>query len=451
MKLTKEELFIESLYKFAEEQLKKVYKLKKVNRDKILQEIANILLTYTIANDVMVMDKVSRDKEYKKLSELIIDISRGDAVSQEKIIEEILSKVVKETFSYYHYNKGLKDVKKIVDANFKGKHFSERVWSNEKEIANNLHRKVNDFLKGKVNVNQIRKDIEKTFNTSAYNSKRLVTTEVARCSSNAFDRYCKEVGVKKVKYNATLDGKLCDDCGQYHDKVFDLNKKIELPRHPLCRCFYIIEDKNINGLDNEIKIEGKEYDLNYPISESNVEWHEYINIDKIISDKLNDVHTDLNRYMIENKKEKLSLLRISDNDIIAEQIGDIDSISLSRETVKLLKQSSENDIIFVHSHPSRTTFSKSDIDKIIKYKSIKTMTLECSDGSKYILDRGQLKSSIFDRMGFDDKYYNIYWEVAKKYPQLNDELMIYEIWDDFLDEVNKELAKHYGMFYMKVE
>ena len=89
--------------------------------------------------------------------------------------------------------------------NFKGKHFSKRIWSNEKEVANHLHRKVNDFLKGKVNVNQIRKDIEKTFNTSAYNSKRLVTTEVARCSSNAFDRYCKEVGVKKVKYNATLD------------------------------------------------------------------------------------------------------------------------------------------------------------------------------------------------------------------------------------------------------
>ena len=43
MKLTKEELFIESLYKFAEEQLKKVYKLKKVNRDKILQ-VANISL-----------------------------------------------------------------------------------------------------------------------------------------------------------------------------------------------------------------------------------------------------------------------------------------------------------------------------------------------------------------------------------------------------------------------
>lgn len=242
MKLTKEELFIESLYKLAGKQLKKIYKHKRLNRDVLLQEVANILLTYTIANDVMVMDKKTIDKEYEKMSKLIIKISKGEAASQEKIIEELLSTVVKETYNFYSYNKGLKDVKKIIESNFKGKHFSDRVWDNEKEVANHLHKQINNFLKGKVNVNQIRKDIEKTFNTSAYNSKRLVETEVSRVSGNAFDRYCKETGVKKVRYNATLDSKLCDDCGQYHDKVFDIKDKIETPRHPLCRCFYTIEE-----------------------------------------------------------------------------------------------------------------------------------------------------------------------------------------------------------------
>lgn len=242
MKLTKEEKFIESLYKLAEKQLQKIYKFKRVSRDAILQEIANVLLTYTIANDVMVMDRATIEKEYNKMSKLVNDIAKGEAASQEKIIEELLSTVVKETFSFYNYNKGLKDVKKIIESNFKGKHFSDRVWENEKEVANHLHRKVQDFLKGKVNVNQIRKDIEKTFNMSAYNSKRLVTTEVSRCSSNAFDRFCEETGVKKVRYNATLDNRLCTDCAQYHNKVLNLKDKIEVPRHPLCRCFYTIEE-----------------------------------------------------------------------------------------------------------------------------------------------------------------------------------------------------------------
>ena len=236
MKLTKEEKFIVSLYKLAEDQLKNIYIIKRINRDKILQEVANILLTYTISKDVMVMDRATIDKEYEKMSKLIIDISKGQAKSQEKIIEELLSTVVKETFSFYSYNKGLKDVKKIIENNFKGKNFSERVWDNEKEVANHLHKQVDNFLKGKVNVNQIKKDIEKTFNTSAYNSKRLVETEVSRCEDEAFKRYCRETGVKKVKRNETLDNRICDECRELHGKVFDLEKAPGII-HPLCRGF----------------------------------------------------------------------------------------------------------------------------------------------------------------------------------------------------------------------
>lgn len=235
--MTKEELFIESLYKLAEKQLKIIYRHKRLNRDVLLQEVANILLTYTIANDVMVMERATIEKEYKKMYKLIIDISKGEAASQEKIIEELLSTVVKETFSFYSYNKGLKDVKKIIESNFKGKHFSKRVWSNEKEVANHLHKKVQDFLKGKINVNQIRKDIEKTFNTSAYNSKRLVTTEVSRCQNEAFRKLCEETNVKKVKRNAILDSRTCDDCYPLNGKVYELKDMPQIP-HPMCRCFY---------------------------------------------------------------------------------------------------------------------------------------------------------------------------------------------------------------------
>lgn len=234
--MTKEELFIESLYKLAERELRKIYKSKKLNRDVILQEIANILLTYTIANDVMVMDRSTINKEYEKMSKLIIKISKGEAESQEKIIEKLLSNVVKETFNFYNYNKGLKDVNKIIENNFKGKNFSERVWDNEKEVANHLHKKVDDFLKGKINVNQIKKDIEKTFNTSAYNSKRLVETEVSRCEDEAFKKFCKETGVKKIKRNETLDSKTCEECRSFHGKIFDLDEAPGII-HPLCRGF----------------------------------------------------------------------------------------------------------------------------------------------------------------------------------------------------------------------
>lgn len=243
--MTDEEKFREGLYDEANEDLKEVYKNQKEVRDKLLKEIALIMITYTVLDGLMSINKSDKDKSYKNLSSIILNGHKNIGKNQINAISNILSSTVNKTFNYYSYNSNLKDVKEIIDSNFKGKHFSDRVWENEQETAKRLHKQVNDFLNGKINVNKIKKDIEKTYNTSAYNSKRLVETEVNRCSSNAFDRFCIETGVKKVRYNATLDSKLCSDCCQYHDKVFDLDKKIDVPRHPLCRCFYTMEDVSI--------------------------------------------------------------------------------------------------------------------------------------------------------------------------------------------------------------
>ncbi|WP_066677874.1 hypothetical protein ACT1UF_05615 [Clostridium septicum] len=237
-----EEEFIESLYDEANEQLKEIYKEQKNIRNELLKEIAMVMLTYTIIDGVMSIGKSDKDKYYKKMSSLILNGHKNIGKNQIDIINDILSSTVNKTFNFYNYNANLKDVKKIVKDNFKGKHFSKRVWENEQETAKYLHKQINAFLNGKVNVNQIKKEIEKTYNTGAYNTKRLVETEVNRSSANAFDIFCKETGVKKVRYNATLDSRLCSDCGQYHDRVFDFKGKIEIPKHPLCRCFYTIED-----------------------------------------------------------------------------------------------------------------------------------------------------------------------------------------------------------------
>jgi SPP1 gp7 family putative phage head morphogenesis protein len=240
--MTDEEKFIESLYEEANEQLKEVYKEQKEAKDELLQEIAMIMLTYTIIDGLMSIRKEDRDRSYKKISSLILSNYKSIGKNQINALNVILKSTVNKTFKFYNYNANLKDIKKIIESNFKGKHFSERVWENENEVAKYLHKQVNNFLNGKINVNQIKKDIEKTFNTSAYNARRLVETEVNRCSSNAFDRFCEETGVKKVRYNATLDNRLCNDCAQYHDRLFNIKDKIETPIHPLCRCFYTIEE-----------------------------------------------------------------------------------------------------------------------------------------------------------------------------------------------------------------
>ncbi|MEG1256620.1 minor capsid protein [Clostridium sp.] len=240
--MTEEEKFVESIYDEAEKQIKGVYKEQKKNRDELLQELASIMLTYTISEGLMSITSKDKKKEYNRLSNTILNSAKEQGAIQVRVINDILTSTVNKTFDFYSYNAKLKDVMQIVQNNFKGKHFSSRVWENEEEVAKHLKRQVENFLNGKINVNQIKKDIEKTYNSSAYNAKRLTETEVSRCSSNAFDRFCIETGVKKVKYNATLDSGTCPKCSPHDGKPFDFDKKIELPQHALCRCFYTIED-----------------------------------------------------------------------------------------------------------------------------------------------------------------------------------------------------------------
>ncbi|EDT87412.1 phage head morphogenesis protein [Clostridium botulinum] len=239
--MTDEEKFVEGLYDEANEQLKEVYKEQKQNRDELLREIALIMLTYTIIDGLMSLKSKNKRNEYKSLSKLITTATQGQKATQTRVINNILNNTVKNTFNFYSYNVGLKDVKKIIENNFKGKHFSKRVWDNEKKVAEHLHKQVKNFLDGKVNVNQIKKDIEKTFNSNAYEARRLVEAEVNRCEDEAFKKFCKETGVKRVRRNEVLDRRTCSECADLDGKIYDLS---DAPGtvHPLCRGFNTIEE-----------------------------------------------------------------------------------------------------------------------------------------------------------------------------------------------------------------
>lgn len=239
--MTDEEKFIKSLYDEANEQLKEVYKEQKENRDELLKEIALIMLTYTVLDGLMSIKRGDKRKEYKRLSKLITSTTQSQKGTQTRVINNILNNTVENTFNFYSYNASLKDVKKIIENNFKGKHFSKRVWDNEKKVAEHLHKQVKNFLDGKVNVNQIKKDIEKTFNSNAYEVKRLTETEVNRCEDEAFRKFCKEVGVKKVRRNEILDYRTCSTCAELHGKVYDVDNAPGTV-HPLCRGFNTIEE-----------------------------------------------------------------------------------------------------------------------------------------------------------------------------------------------------------------
>ena len=93
-----------------------------------------------------------------------------------------------------------------------------------------------------ISVNDIENIIKKHFNTNASNVKRLVNTEVSRVINEINNVQFKELGVKKVIYNAELDKGTCEVCEGLHGTIFKLEDKPVIPQHPNCRCYYEIKE-----------------------------------------------------------------------------------------------------------------------------------------------------------------------------------------------------------------
>lgn len=401
--MNEDEEFIKSLYDHADEKLKDIFKEQKANRDELLSEIANIMLTYTIINNVMKVAKNEIKNIYNSLSDLINNNSRTQAKNQANTIQNILTNTTSSTYNYYSYNAGLKDVQAIIDSNFKGKHFSDRVWNNESEVAKHLHKNVNDFLNGKVNVNQIKKDIEKTYNNSAYEVKRLTETEVNRCSRSAFDRFCFETGVKKVRYNATLDSKLCSDCGQYHDKVFDLDSKIEVPRHPLCRCFYTIDDNE--GILGEKKGKDADSEVNWELVNSNDYKNKFTGIgrDANVDDEIYNISKRILKHRDGTKFEDLYIVDLKTGKTITVTTQDTEMGIKRTDKLERILNRNNKDYVIIHNHPHSSNFSDSDLKTLFSSNSVSKMMAIGHDGTIYLINSKKLEVNIVSEF---KSYYN---------------------------------------------
>ncbi|NRT90038.1 hypothetical protein [Clostridium beijerinckii] len=314
--------FIEGLYDNANDQLKEVYKEQQQNRDNLLKEIANVMLTYTVADTVMNLSKDEQDKLSSKFLNLITGYAKVQGTITNKTTTDILNNTVSNTYKFYSYNANHKDVKEIIDNNYKGKHFSSRVWDNEQAVAELLHSQTQDFLKGKVNVNQIKKLIHDTYDNNAYEVRRLVETEVNRCEDEAFRKFCKETGVKKVIRNEVLDAKTCTRCAALDGKPFDLDKAPGVV-HPLCRGFNTIANDekkdNMSGVTNSTiwpakgaKISKEELkDLKNYAKDKGIALSEFKNFDgdiDLVKQAIDDMSEIVSKYpKISNGSNKLTL------------------------------------------------------------------------------------------------------------------------------------------------
>lgn len=274
--------FTDQLNNKGDEQILEFHKEQKENRDSILSEIAKIMLSYPIIESVMSIGNSDKLKLKKQLNTLIQNKIQSELNAETLKTKELLKSIGKEKYNTNDYVQSIGDkvvdlpieneksfkipkntngpntpkeievdkegsngrddsiednLDKIINKKSDNKTWSDRLWNNKNDLQKELKTEIDNFLNGKTTVNEIEDKIKKKYNSNAYETKRLVHTEIARVQEEINQAWAKEHNIKYQLFMATLDYKTSERCRGLDGKVFqfdDSNKPIP-PLHPFCR------------------------------------------------------------------------------------------------------------------------------------------------------------------------------------------------------------------------
>lgn len=128
----------------------------------------------------------------------------------------------------------------IVNASFKNATFSERIWTHQDLLRAELEKLLKTGLIQGRNPRELARQLRKVFDTSIFNSERLLRTELARVQTEAQKQSYIRNGFDQYTYITCGDGKVCSECKPRNGKHYDVENMMPgenaPPMHPLCRC-----------------------------------------------------------------------------------------------------------------------------------------------------------------------------------------------------------------------
>lgn len=121
-----------------------------------------------------------------------------------------------------------------------GKTFSQKIWSNQERLINELSREFVVSATRGANIKESAKRLSQRMDVDYKRCLRLLNTEDSFFSNQAVLEAYKNTTSEQYKILATLDSRTCDTCGSLDLTVFnieDAKAGINLPPfHPNCRC-----------------------------------------------------------------------------------------------------------------------------------------------------------------------------------------------------------------------
>lgn len=176
-------------------------------------------------------------KELKKLGETNIEYMQTSLFATFQNGYESMDKFlgIKGTFSFLDEQVA----KEIVNQNYKGAVFSDRIWNDMDKLRTQIEDSVTkSALQGK-DVRKVSKELQERMNVAYSSSKRVTVTETGRI----FNESCRQKAMDRGynSYSVLIEPAACEDCiREFTGKHFNINESV-LPRHPNCLCTMLID------------------------------------------------------------------------------------------------------------------------------------------------------------------------------------------------------------------
>ena len=201
--------------KEANEQMRLYNLAMKVNRLELLK--ANIGLELTAGSDEL----VSFTKE-KLEGAALEQIQRNAGILGDTIVDNA------------------KTAKTIANSSFKNATFSERIWSQQDLLKNDLYGILSTALIQGRNPREFIPKVRKSFDVTRYQAERLLRTELTRVRIQAQAESYEANGIDEYEYVACGLRDVCPICKVLDKQIFKL-KDMEIgenapPMHPNCHC-----------------------------------------------------------------------------------------------------------------------------------------------------------------------------------------------------------------------
>lgn len=188
--------------------------------------------------------KISREQMLKQQIRAIM-INGTGIIDEEfyKYFENAVQREIKRQSGVIGESLQLKPsyIRAIVNADFKGKKWSDRLWDNNGKIQKRVEDVVSQVMLRGRHPNEFASKLAKDFNVSMYEAKRLLQSETARVQSEAQKLHYQQTMKPDayVEYIAKIDKKtslLCKGMDGKLIKVKDLKPGINMPPlHAFCR------------------------------------------------------------------------------------------------------------------------------------------------------------------------------------------------------------------------